>query len=133
MAHGFPNMFICGGLFVFQLGPNYCYGVDIQVRHVARTLSELTKRKVQVAQPSTEAVKRWMDDQLSDESSQAQLVPGGSPASCTPGYYNQEGAQQRYRDARLESYGKGLVAYGRALDDWRMAGELEGLELTTVS
>jgi cyclohexanone monooxygenase len=131
MAHGFPNMFLCGGLFVFQLGPNYCYGVD--VRHVAYALSELMKRKVQVAQPSTEAVGRWMDDQLSDEASQAQLVLGGSPASCTPGYYNQEGTQQRYRDVRLESYGKGLVAYGRVLDDWRMAGELDGLELTIGS
>ena len=133
MAHGFPNMFLCGGLFVFQLGPNYCYGVDVQVKHVAYTLSELTKRKVQVAQPSTEAVQRWMDDQLSAESSQAQLVLGGSPASCTPGYYNQEGTQERYRDVRLESYGKGLVAYGRVLDDWRVAGELDGLELTSES
>ena len=133
MAHGFPNMFLCGGLFVFQLGPNYCYGVDVQVKHVAYTLSELTKRKVQVAQPSTEAVQRWMDDQLSAESSQAQLVLGGSPATCTPGYYNQEGTQERYRDVRLESYGKGLVAYGRVLDDWRVAGELDGLELTSES
>ena len=100
---------------------------------MAYALSELMKRKVQVAQPSTEAVGRWMDDQLSDEASQAQLVLGGSPASCTPGYYNQEGTQQRYRDVRLESYGKGLVAYGRVLDDWRMAGELDGLELTIGS
>ena len=133
MAHGFPNMFLCGGLFVFQLGLNYCYGVDVQARHVAYTLSELTKREVQVAQPSTEAVQQWMDDQLSSESSQALLVLGGSPASCTPGYYNQEGTQERYRDVRLESYGKGLVAYGRVLDDWCMAGELDGLELTSES
>lgn len=130
MAHGFPNMFLCGGLFVFQLGPNYCYGVDVQAKHVAYTLSELSKRKVRVAQPSTEAVQRWMDDQLSAESSQAQLVLGGSPASCTPGYYNQEGTAERYRDVRLESYGKGLVAYGRVLEEWRMAGDFDGLELT---
>jgi cyclohexanone monooxygenase len=130
MAHGFPNMFLCGGLFVFQLGANYCYGVDVQAKHVAYTLSELTKRKVQVAQPSTEAVQRWMDDQLSSESSQAQLILGGSAASCTPGYYNQEGTQERYRDVRLESYGKGLGAYRKVLDTWRMAGELDGLELT---
>ncbi len=30
MSHGFPNLFLCGGLFVFQLGANYCYGVDVQ-------------------------------------------------------------------------------------------------------
>jgi cyclohexanone monooxygenase len=128
MAHGFPNMFFCGGVFVFQLGPNYCYGVDIHARHVAYTLNELLNRKVQVAQPSKEAVRRWMDDQLSDEASQALLVLGGSPASCTPGYYNQEGAQDRYRDVRLETYGKGLEAYSKILDDWRNAGELDGLD-----
>ncbi len=132
MARGFPNMFHCGGLFVFQLGANYCYGVDVQAKHVAYTMSELKKRNVQVAQPSAEAEQQWVDDQVSHESSQAQLVLGGSPESCTPGYYNQEGTAQRYRDVRMESYGRGLGAYRKVLDGWRMAGELDGLELTTA-
>ncbi len=131
MARGFPNMFLCGGLFVFQLGANYAYGVDVQAEHVAYTVSELMKRDAQVANVSAEAVERWVDDQLSAESSQAQLVLGGSPASCTPGYYNQEGTRQRYRDVRLESYGKGLGAYRKVLNDWRATGELEGLELSS--
>ena len=132
MANGFPNMFHCGGLFVFQLGANYCYGVDVQAKQVAYTVSELVKREVQVAQPSAEAVQHWVDDQLSHESSQAQLVLGGSPESCTPGYYNQEGTRERYRDVRLESYGRGLGAYRRVLDGWRMANKLDGLELTSA-
>mgnify|MGYP000713202648 CR=1 FL=1 len=48
MAHGFPNLFFCGGLFVFQLGVNYCYGVDVQAKHVAYTVSELMKRNIQI-------------------------------------------------------------------------------------
>ncbi len=130
MSRGFPNLFLCGGLFVFQLGANYCYGVDVQADHVAYTVSEVTKRGKKVANVSAEAEQRWIDDQLSAESSQAQLILGGSPESCTPGYYNQEGTHERYRDVRLESYGKGLGAYRKVLDSWRAAGELEGLELS---
>ncbi|MGI9327650.1 MAG: flavin-containing monooxygenase [Pseudomonadales bacterium] len=130
MTHGFPNLFLCGGLFVFQLGANYCYGVDVQAEHVAYTISELTKRQVQVADVSAEAEQHWIDDQLSAESAQAQLILGGSPETCTPGYYNQEGTHERYRDVRMESYGKGLGAYRKVLDGWREAGELEGLDLT---
>ena len=130
MANGFPNLFLCGGLFVFQLGANYCYGVDVQAQQVAYTISELTQRGARVANVSAEAEQRWMEDQLSPESAQAQLVLGGSPDSCTPGYYNQEGTQTRYRDVRLESYGKGIGAYRRVLREWREAGTLEGLELT---
>ena len=133
MAHGFPNMFLCGGLFVFQLGANYCYGVDVQAEHVAYTVSELSKRKVQAAEASAAAVQGWVDDQLSSESSQAQLILGGSPESCTPGYYNQEGTHERYRDVRMESYGKGLGAYRNVLKNWRNAGDLDGLELTHMS
>ena len=129
MVRGFPNLFTCGGLFVFQLGANYCYGVDVQAKHVAYTISELEKRQVRSANVTAEAEQRWIDDQLSEAASQANLVLGGSPESCTPGYYNQEGTQQRYRDVRLESYGKGLGAYRKVLDGWRMAGALEGLEL----
>ena len=132
MARGFPNLFVCGGLFVFQLGPNYCFGVDMQAEHVAYTVSELNKRKVAVAQVSAEGEQRWIDDQLSAESAGAQLILGGSPDSCTPGYYNQEGTPERYRDVRLESYGKGIGAYRNVLREWREAGTLEGLELTPV-
>ncbi len=130
MAQRFPNLFLCGGLFVFQLGANYCYGVDVQAEHVAYTVSELLKRRVRVAQVTAEGEQRWVDDQLSEASSGVQLILGGSPESCTPGYYNQEGTHERYRDVRLESYGKGLGAYRKLLRDWREAGELEGLGLT---
>ena len=130
MCQGFPNLFLCGGLFVFQLGANYCYGVDVQAEQVAYTINELLERNVQAADVTEAAEQRWMDDQLSAESAQVQLILGGSPETCTPGYYNQEGTQERYRDVRLESYGKGLGAYRRLLRAWREAGDLEGLDLS---
>jgi hypothetical protein len=86
-------------------------------------------RQILAANVSADAEQRWIDDQLSDDAVQTQLVLGGSPDSCTPVYYNQEGTEERYRDVRLESYGKGLGAYRRVLQEWREAGTLEGLEL----
>lgn len=131
MSHGFPNLFLCGGLFVFQLGANYAYGVDVQAQQVAYTVSELTKRGVKSANVSRSAEENWIEDQLSPEGANALFVLGGSADSCTPGYYNQEGTAQRYRDVRLESYGKGLGAYRKVLRDWRAQGDLEGLDLTS--
>jgi cyclohexanone monooxygenase len=131
MSRGFPNLFMCGGIFVFQLGANYAYGVDVQAEHVAYTISELEKRDIKVANVSAEAEQAWVDDQLSSGAAQAQLVLGGSPETCTPGYYNQEGTSHRYRNVRLESYGKGLGAYRKVLRDWRSSDDLGGLELTS--
>lgn len=131
MVRNFPNLFLCGGLFVFQLGANYCYGVDLQASHVAYIVSELKKRQTRVAEVTPEGEQTWIDDQLSEEASQTVLFLGGSPDTCTPGYYNQEGTAERYRDVRLESYGKGIGPYRRVLREWQAAGDLAGLSLTT--
>ena len=40
-----------------------------------------------------------------------------------------EGEQSRAHDKRA-SYGYGALAFMKLLDDWRLKGELEGLELT---
>ena len=128
MVSGFPNLFMCGGGFVFQLGANYAHGIDVQARHVAYIISELASRGVQSANVSNMAEEQWIADQL--DTKIAGFVLGGSPDTCTPGYYNQEGTTQRYRDVRRETYSKGVGAYIKLLREWRDNDELEGLELT---
>ena len=128
MVSGFPNLFMCGGGFVFQLGANYAHGIDVQARHVAYIISELASRGVQSANVSNMAEDQWIADQLDTKISG--FVLGGSPDTCTPGYYNQEGTTQRYRDVRRETYSKGVGAYIKLLREWRDTNELEGLELT---
>ena len=119
---------MCGGGFVFQLGANYAHGIDVQARHVAYIISELASRGVQSANVSNMAEDQWIADQLDTKISG--FVLGGSPDTCTPGYYNQEGTTQRYRDVRRETYSKGVGAYIKLLREWRDNNELEGLELT---
>ena len=127
MVGGFPNLFLCGGGFVFQLGANYAHGIDVQAEHVAYTISELANRGVKSANVSNEAEERWIADQIDTKISG--FVLGGSPDTCTPGYYNQEGTATRYRDVRRETYSKGVGAYIKLLRKWREDGELDGLEL----
>ena len=49
--------------------------------------------------------------------------------SCTPGYYNFEGANRRFAELN-ELYGPGPMPYYGRLEAWRDEGELRGLELT---
>ena len=128
MVSGFPNLYMCGGGFVFQLGANYAHGIDVQAGHVAYTISELSRRGIEAANVSHEAEEQWISDQLDTRISG--FVLGGSPDTCTPGYYNQEGTSKRYRDVRRETYSKGVGAYMKLLRDWRESNTLEGLELS---
>ena len=128
MVSGFPNLYMCGGGFVFQLGANYAHGIDVQAGHVAYTISELSHRGIQSANVSHEAEEQWISDQLDTRISG--FVLGGSPDTCTPGYYNQEGTSKRYRDVRRETYSKGVGAYMKLLRDRRESNTLEGLELS---
>tara|TARA_B100000676_G_scaffold60144_1_gene59462 strand:- start:890 stop:2713 length:1824 start_codon:yes stop_codon:yes gene_type:complete len=127
MVSGFPNLYLCGGGFVFQLGANYAHGIDIQASHVAYTISQLRNRGIKSANVSIDAEERWIADQL--QASGDGLFLGGSPDTCTPGYYNQEGTAKRYRNVRLETYGKGVGAYIRLLRQWRENDDLHGLDL----
>ena len=128
MVSGFPNLYMCGGGFVFQLGANYAHGIDVQAGHVAYTISELSRRGIQCANVSHKAEEQWISDQLDTRISG--FVLGGSPDTCTPGYYNQEGTSKRYRDVRRETYSKGVGAYMKLLRDWRESNTLDGLELS---
>jgi len=127
MVSGFPNLYLCGGGFVFQLGANYAHGIDVQASHVAYTISQLRNRGIKSANVSIDAEERWIADQL--QASGDGLFLGGSPDTCTPGYYNQEGTTKRYRNVRRETYGKGVGAYIKLLRQWRENNDLHGLDL----
>ena len=127
MVSGFPNMYLCGGGFVFQLGANYAHGIDVQASHIAYTISQLRDRGIKSANVSVDAEERWIADQL--QASDSGIFLGGSPDTCTPGYYNQEGTAKRYRNIKQETYGKGVGAYIKLLRQWREDGKLDGLDL----
>ncbi|MGA9276231.1 flavin-containing monooxygenase [Ilumatobacter sp.] len=130
MSHGFPNLFVLGGLFSQTLSPNYCSPLDGQARHVAYIVDTVGKRGNRAIQPSAEAEEAFVHEQLEPGYNPLAVVLGGAPETCTPGYYNQEGrpAGER-RDNRLEGYVHGSAAYWSKLEGWREDDELDGLEV----
>ena len=128
-SHGFPNLFVVGGIFTNTVSPNYCAPIDGQVRHVVHVVDELTRRGAVSAQPTQQAENDFIEMQQTHSTARTMRF-GGSPEECTPGYYNQEGkAMEDRRDSRLETYPLGGDAYWRMLEEWRSDGSLQGLEV----
>ena len=74
---------------------------------------------------SAEAEEAWVQTIISSA-----MMRQKFQEECTPGYYNNEG-QPSALAARNGSYGAGPVAFVKLLEDWRAAGELAGLEIST--
>jgi hypothetical protein len=60
---------------------------------------------------------------------------GSALAGCTPSYINGEGAvdkmsmEEKMKSARGGTFGKGIAAYVREIEEWRERGDLSGLEV----
>ena len=54
-------------------------------------------------------------------------------ASCTPGYYNNEGKAIDQEIARYSGgYPKGPLAFFKYIQEWRSDGKFEGIDFKTV-
>jgi cation diffusion facilitator CzcD-associated flavoprotein CzcO len=138
MSRGFPNLFWPGPL---QAGAtaNQMFVLDQLARHIAYILSESARRAAQEPQqgqkftvePTSEAEEEWSMQILSRAASFAGL------AGCTPGYLNLEGDMDRIsgmeaqmKAARGAIWGEGIADYVDVIEDWRVQGNLRGLEVT---
>jgi cyclohexanone monooxygenase len=131
MVHGFPNLYMVGGLFGFTLGLNYSAVIEDQVAQVVYIIDELARRGLRIAEPTREAEDAWIAEQTERPVEASPLFLGGAADSCTPGYYNQEGrAMSARRDPRRDAYPRGGPAYVEKLEQWRAAGDLDGLTLS---
>jgi cyclohexanone monooxygenase len=125
-TRGFPNLFSIG-ISQNAFSVNMTSMFDDQARHIAYIVAEATARGARIVEPSDAAQEAWA----------AQLIrpssggdgSGGFLKSCTPGYYNNEG-RSTGGNSFLGAYPRGIGAFNQLLEDWRAAGDLEGLELT---
>ncbi|MFV8054772.1 flavin-containing monooxygenase [Mycobacterium sp. 48b] len=127
-SHGFPNMFLVGGLFPFGFGANYCSPVDDLAHHVAYIIGKLTKDGVERVEVSQEAEEAWVNAQISSDGGIAKNL-GGQDLSCTPGYYNQEGAEHKSRNWKQEQYWGSVMEFGDLLRAWREKDALDGMQV----
>ena len=132
MTHGFPNLFTTG-YYQGGLNSSLTLNFEEQVRHMAYIVKSVMDRGAVAAEVSQEAQDAWIRHMRGTEIDRTEWIH-----DCTPGYFNNEGkpdvdenGNEKYRFYLGELYGPGWDAYMKILDDWRVAGELEGLVLDT--
>ena len=123
-SRGFPNLFLISNS---QSGftVNFPHMINEQSRHLAYIVREASQRQARTVEASAEAEEAWVQTIISSA-----MMRQKFQEECTPGYYNNEG-QPSALAARNGSYGAGPVAFVKLLEDWRAAGELAGLEIST--
>jgi cyclohexanone monooxygenase len=120
-THGFPNLFIAGGVRGGAGAFNVFYLIEKGTAHLAWIISTLLERGVERAEITSEAVERWTETLNEVAPSNLEAVN----AECTPGYYNSEGMRGKSAILRANLYGGGTLDFFALLDDWRMAGLLD--------
>jgi cyclohexanone monooxygenase len=119
-AHGFPNCFHMG---VSQNGftANFPHMLDEQSGHVVAMILETKRRGATCLEPTPEGEAEWQATMNSKRAMIQEFL-----ASCTPGYYNNEGKPQEGRGL-TDIYGGGPVEFYSMLAQWREDGEMKGL------
>ena len=120
-VHGFPNAF-----FVQPAqGANLISNVPHNLVEAGRTIAAIVAHAMTLGTPTVEvtadAQQAWVELLLS---APPRMI--GAP-DCTPGYYNNEGAEPTPAMRSAVGYPAGPSAYFRYLDGWRTAGDFAGL------
>jgi cyclohexanone monooxygenase len=121
-SRGFPNCFF---LMFTQSGhsANAQHMLDVNTRHLAYLVGEVTRRGARTVEPTAEAEAAWTTFIVDHMAAREPAL-----RDCTPGYINNEGRFDLR--SRKNSQFANPVAFVRLLEDWRTRGDLAGLELT---
>lgn len=128
-AHGFPNMYIVGGLRQTAVTVNNTYAYTYQGRHIAENIRQLFDEGVLKFDVTEAAVQEWcktMDEKV------GLVFNAEAVQACTPGYFNNEGdfdaATGDFAHGRpiwADAYGGGTFEYQAILEKWRESREYE--------
>ena len=124
-SNGFPNCFFMG---MIQTGStaNFTHMLNEQANHIAYVISHARNSNIKSVEASKEAEQAWVD-----EGHRYAKVGEAYFASCTPGYYNNEGKPEKTGNGFLTgAWGGGPVKFFKLLEDWRNEGALRGLEVS---
>ncbi len=122
MTDGFPNIFLMGGI---QSGvtPNFTELYNEQSKHLAYIIGESLEAGHTQVEPTPQAVSEWVRT--------IQAATFGTEdfaASCTPGYYNNEGQPDVGPGWFGGTFADGAPAFFKVLRDWREKGDFAGLD-----
>jgi cyclohexanone monooxygenase len=102
---------------------NYPHKLDELACHVSHIIGHALDEGFELVEATSQAEQAWVDKtvELSRQSAAFEQI-------CTPGYYNNEGQPSR-RAAQDSSYGKGSIRFFELLEEWRVEGRLDRLDL----
>ncbi len=122
-SRGFPNCFIMGTM---QSGftANFPHALDVNAKHLAYIITQVTNSNHTVVEASEEAEREWVDLIIRKARLGMRFY-----AECTPGYYNNEGKPGE-RSGQNGQYGGSSLEFFKILDQWREDGQLKGLEIS---
>ena len=121
---GFPNLFIVG----LNQGANLISNVTHNLTEAATSIAAVVAHALTIGalevEATAEAEQAWV---AQFESSTRGFL--GNP-DCTPGYYNNEGAEPTpAQRLNASGYPDGPVAFFALIDRWRTSGSFDGLAL----
>ncbi|MGV0793158.1 flavin-containing monooxygenase [Mycolicibacterium sp. XJ1819] len=124
-SRGFPNQFFTGFTQV-GISANIAANYELQGEHIAYIIAETLARGATTVEPTQQAQDNWCRTIR-----ETAIDNSAFDASCTPGYYNNEGGGggEGIRSHLGEPYGPGFYAFGDLLAEWRDKGDLDGLVL----
>ncbi|MGA0841076.1 MAG: flavin-containing monooxygenase [Pseudomonadales bacterium] len=123
-VNGFPNLMIMGNS-QSAATTNFPHAMDEAARHMTYILTRCREEGLVAIEATREAEDAWVEEIIS-----VSRYSEAFQASCTPGYYNNEG-QPSSRAIQNGSYGKGPNPYFRRIKAWREEGDLAGLTRRT--
>jgi len=124
LIHGFPNLFLMGTVHV-GLTINYTEMMLRQGRHIARTIELVRARGFDQIEATTEAEDAYVEDIVAARTADVEFH-----ASCTPGYFNNEGMPVKRGKGLTDTvYPGGLFAWVDMVTDWREAQGFAGADL----
>jgi cation diffusion facilitator CzcD-associated flavoprotein CzcO len=120
-THGFPNCFFLSN---FQSGfaLNYTHTLDEEARHVGWIIATSLSRGLDRVEASRQAESDWVDTIIAKSTMLDEFL-----ASCTPGYYNDEGKVAE-RSKLNAWYGGGSPEFFAKMAAWRASGDMPGME-----
>lgn len=124
-VHNFPNYFILSTT-QSAWGANFPHMMNEQAKHIAYIIAEAQRRGLGSVEVTREAEAAWLNHH--EESAGAVIKMW---MDCTPSFWNEEGQATR-KMVMNGSYGRGVLALVNIFEEWREAGKLEGLKLSTL-
>ena len=122
-TNGFPNCFI---IHTSQAGftVNFPHAMNEQAKQIAYILDYCKQSNVDVVEATKEAEDEWVKKIIG-----LSRFSESFQASCTPGYYNNEG-KPNPKSVQNGAYGAGPVKFFEEMDAWREEGSLAGMKLS---